>query len=119
MVAVVKRGAGQDGDAGLSMDSDASSMPAREVDNSMDKPQDKPAAAEVAGAPAKAQAKPPRRAAAGADKAAMDRAAEVLRDNPGITNAAAARLAKVSAKTVQRARPLAAPKGQELNGAKP
>lgn len=98
MVAVVKRGAARDAGAGTEPGSEsdtpdipgpASAIPPASAradktpDKTLDKRADKPQARTVTGA---------------------DRAAAILRREPGLSNAEVARRARVSAKTVQRAR---------------
>jgi hypothetical protein len=113
MVAVVKRGAARDV-PDIEPDTDTPDP----VDISMDIGPDIEAGEPQVAAPAAAAGKPkaarvPRKAPTG-----LDRAADIIRRNPGLSNAEVAKRARVSEKTVQRARPKnglakAAPRGSD------
>ena len=106
MVAVVKRGAVRDDDAGLPMDSEPGPEMSRAVQREPAPSMDKP--------PVKRVDKPQsRQVPVSMDGAALSKAMDLIRSNPGITNAEVVRQAKVSVKTVTRAR-----KELKLNGAK-
>ena len=100
MVAVVKRGAVRDNDgqeATAPAPVDVPAAPTVRADKSADKGQDKTPAPRMDKPQITPRTKTDRRTA-------MDRARDVLQRNPGLTNEEAARKARTSAKTVQRAR---------------